>query len=311
MAVGEWIESRMTPGEERARWRGAARFHGLGAVAGIAGAMVNPMGPALLLRVHRILGNDFLLGLTSEFQSIDFHDAYGRVFLLVLLLVLTALTLRAQRLSISTLLVSALMLAGALYARRNAPLFALVVLPMLAVEFDPDWRCLRLRGLQRVRMVFEEGERMALPGRLAPWFAALLLLLALSGGTVAGLRLVPDGFDGRKFPVEAVRAARSAGLQGNVYNQFTWGGYLLYAWPEQRIFIDGMTDFLGNDVVRAYLTVEQLDPGWERELERFDVSVVIVPPAARIVPALLGRSGWKTWHEDSTAVILVREGPRS
>jgi hypothetical protein len=225
---------------------------------------------------------------------------------MVLLLILTTLTLRSRRLSVPTLLVVAMMLAGALFARRNAPLFALIALPLLAVEFDPAWRSLRLRGLQRVRAVFEEGERMAVPGRWGPWFAALVLIFAMSGGVVGGMRLVPGEFDSRTFPVEAVRAARAAGLRGNIYNYFVWGGYLLYAWPEQRIFIDGMTDFLGDDVLRSYLTIEQLDPGWPEEMRRFDVSIVIVPPRARLVAALLERDAWRVWHEDATAVILVR-----
>ncbi|MGD8277552.1 MAG: hypothetical protein PVH00_05975 [Gemmatimonadota bacterium] len=308
MALGEWIESRVAKsGEDRARWLESARRHALGVGAGIAGAMANPMGPGLLLRVRGILGNEFLLATTSEFQSINFHGTYGRVFLVVLLAILVALTLRSRRLSVPTLLVVGMTLSGALYARRNAPLFALVALPLLAVELDAGWRKLRVRGLERVRAVFDEGERVALPGRWAPWTAALLLVFALSGGGVAGSRLVPTGFDTHRFPVEAVAAARAAGLQGNIYNQFDWGGYLLYAWPEQRIFIDGMTDFLGNAVVRSYLAIDQLDPGWERELDRYDVSIVIVSPQARVVPALLRRGDWRTWHEDSTAVILVRE----
>jgi len=309
IAAGEWIEARFArSGEDRARWLGAARLHGLGAAAGLAGAVVNPMGPGLLLRVRGILGNEFLLATTSEFQSINFHDWYGRAFLLLLLLILTALTLRSRRLSVPTLLVLAMTLAGALYARRNAPLFALITLPLLAIEFDGGWRGLRLRGLRRVRAVFEEGERIARPGRWGPWFAALLLVFATSGGVVAGTRLMPGEFDSRVFPVEAVRTARAAGLEGHIYNFFIWGGYLLYAWPEQRIFIDGMTDFLGNEVVRSYLDIEQLNPGWEKQLDRFDVSIVIVPPDARLVPALLERGGWHSWYEDETATILVRDG---
>ena len=309
MAAGEWIESRVAAdAQDRAEWLATARRHGLGALAGVAGAMVNPMGPGLLLRVRRMLGNEYLLGVTSEFQSMDFHILYGRVFLLVVLLILTALTLRPRRLSAPTLLVVAMMLAGALYARRNAPLFGIVALPLLAVEFDAAWRGLRLPLLQRVRAVFEEGEHMAVPGRWAPWFAALLLVFALSRGAVAGTQLVPSEFDPDKFPVGAVSAARAASLQGNIYNYFIWGGYILHAWPEQRIFIDGMTDFLGEDVVRAYLNIEQLDPGWDAELDRFGVSIVIVPPGARLVPALLQRGGWRSWYEDGTAVILVRDG---
>jgi hypothetical protein len=307
LAVGEWIEARLAAdGGARAKWLERARFHALGTLVGVLASMLNPMGPGLLLRIRGILGNEFLLATTSEFQSMDFHMLYGKVLLVVILVILTILTLRPRRLPVPILLVLGMTLAGALYARRNAPLFALVTLPLLAVEFDEAWRSLRIRGLQRVRAVFEEGERLAAPGRWAPWFAALALVFALSGRVLAGGPLAPGSFDARKFPVEAVRRARAAGLQGNLYNHFVWGGYLLYAWPEQRIFIDGMTDFLGDDVLRSYMKVEQLDAGWAGELDRFGVTIVIVPPRARLPAALLERDAWRVWHEDATAVILVR-----
>ena len=38
-------------------------------------------------------------------------------------------------------------------------------------------------------------------------------------------------------------AARAEKLQGRIFHDFIWGGYLLYAWPEQKVFIDGGTDF--------------------------------------------------------------------
>ncbi len=311
MAAGDLVEWRLAadPGI-RGQWLRRARHHGGGVLAGALGASLNPMGPGLLFRIRHILGNQYLLSNTAEFLPIDFHGWYGRAFLVLILLILTALTLRPRRLSAPTLFVVCLMLAGALVSRRNMPLFALVALPLLAVEFDSTWRSLRVPGMVRMRAVFEEGERIALPGRLAPWCAALLLALGLSHGSVAGARLVPDDFDARRFPVEAVHAARAANLEGRIYNQFIWGGYLVYAWPEQRIFIDGMTDFLGNDVLRSYIQIERLDTGWEEELERWGVNVVIMPPKARLVSALRSHGGWLTWYEDETAAILVQDRVR-
>ena len=131
-------------------------------------------------------------------------------------------------------------------------------------------------------------------------------MLALLQGRVAGRQLVPAAFDGRAFPVAAVQTARAAGVQGNMFNWFTWGGYILYAWPEQHIFIDGMTDFLGAGVMRSYLTVDQLERGWQDEFQRHDVSVVIVPPRHRLVHALRESGEWLAWYEDATATILIR-----
>ena len=47
-----------------------------------------------------------------------------------------------------------------------------------------------------------------------------------------------------------------------MFNNFIWGGYLLHAWPEQRVFIDGGTDHYGEKLFNEYIQVWNLDPGW-------------------------------------------------
>jgi hypothetical protein len=265
------------------------------------------MGAGLPLRVVNILGNSYLLSNTSEFQSPDFHMLWGRLLLLVIVGIIIAYALLRERPTFPRFAVVLMLLAGSLFARRNAPLFGLVALPFVAIEIDHLFRSIRVRWLVRMRTVFEEGEKIAVRGRFAPWVAAALIAFAMSGGSVAGTQLIRNEFDDAVFPVAAVAAAREAGLDGNMFNYFTWGGYILWAWPEQRIYIDGMTDFLGNEVLESYSKVYWLDPGWEDELREHDVSFVILPTDFRVTHALRQAAGWHTWYEDDVATILTRE----
>jgi hypothetical protein len=92
-------------------------------------------------------------------------------------------------------------------------------------------------------------------------------------------------------------------------NLFTWGGYIIWAWPEQRVYIDGMTDFLGNAVLESYSKVLWLEPGWETELDAHDVTLAIMPAGSRVVHALSSKPGWLTWYEDDVATILTLGEP--
>jgi hypothetical protein len=92
--------------------------------------------------------------------------------------------------------------------------------------------------------------------------------------------ILPASFDPEVFPVAAVEKARAAGLQGRIFNQFIWGGYLLYAWPEQKVFIDGGTDYYGADAVRTYLDIATLQPQWRARLVDCGISVVLMPTAS-------------------------------
>lgn len=308
LAAGDLVEAWLTKRpEDRREWLATAKYHGWALLIGSAASLVNPMGARLPLRVLNILGNDYLLRNTTEFQSPDFHALYGRLFLVVLLVIITGLAFRGERPSFPRFAVLMMMLSGSLYAMRNIPLFGMAALPLFAVEIDGAFRSVTVGWLVRVRGVFEDGESIAVKGRWAPWFAMALVLLGLNRGSVAGTQIVTSQFDAKEFPIEAVSAAREAHLGGRMFNYFTWGGYILWAWPEQRIYIDGMTDFLGNEVLESYATVFLLQPGWEDELLDHDVSVVIMPPDSRLVHALGRDPAWSTWYEDEVATILVRD----
>lgn len=305
--VEAWISGDDTAGRES--WLGHARFHASALAIGIGTSVINPMGFRLPLRVLNILGDEYLLQNSTEFQSPDFHLLYGKALIIVIAFIITAFALRKERPSFPWLSVILMMLAGALYAKRNIPLFGLVALPLFAVDIDAAWRVLAKRRLTRMRDVFEEGENLAVRGRWAPWFVLALVLLAMNGGRIAGTQLVTNEFSDRAFPVEAVKAARAAGLRGTMFNYFTWGGYILWAWPEQRIYIDGMTDFLGSEVLESYSRVFAMNPGWEDELTRHDVNIVILPTDFRVTYAMRQKPEWTIWYEDETATILTLGEP--
>jgi ABC-type amino acid transport system permease subunit len=310
LAAGDLAEARLASDSAvRGQWIGRARDHGIAALVGVAACMANPIGPMLPARVIGILRNDYLLSRTVEFQSPDFHMLYGRILLVVILAVIATLALRRERPSLPRLAVMLMLLAGALYARRNIPLFGIVALPLLALELDAAFRGLTTAWLARVRATFDAGERIAVRWRWAPWFTVALIVLGATGGRIAGTRIVRAEFDERTFPVAAVAAAREAGLQGNMLNLFTWGGYIIWAWPEQRVYIDGMTDFLGNAVLESYSKVLWLEPGWETELDAHDVTLAIMPAGSRVVHALSSKPGWLTWYEDDVATILTLGEP--
>jgi hypothetical protein len=306
LLAGDLAEAWLDP-EQRPKWLADARFHGSALAIGAAATVVNPMGLKLPLRVLNILGNSYLLSNTSEFESPDFHLLWGRLLLFVIIGIVIAYALRRERPSFPLFAVVLMLLAGSLFARRNAPLFGLFALPFVAIEIDALCRSVAVRWFVRLRTVFDEGERIAVRGRWAPWWAALLVAFALTGGSVAGTQLIRNEFDKATFPVAAVAAAREAGLAGNMFNYFTWGGYILWAWPEQRIYIDGMTDFLGNEVLQSYSKVYWLEPDWEDELRDHDVSFAIFPTGSRVTYALRETSGWHTWYEDDVATILTRD----
>jgi hypothetical protein len=266
--------------------------------------VANPHGIGLLVHVGGFFGQSSILRQTNEFQSPDFHTINGKLFLLVLLAVVAALAAARRRPSWPWLLVILGNTAMALISQRNIELFALTALPLAALHVDREWRALPILG--RPRAVFQREYRGSHSGVGAGIVAALMLGLGLVHGRVADLELVQNSFDPHVFPVEAAARGRAAHLRGPVFNQFTWGGWMLHEWPEMPVFIDGGTDHYGEAIFNQYIQVWNLDPGWRDVLEKWKVAVVLADPRSRVAYQLVREPGWGVWYCDSVGAILSR-----
>jgi hypothetical protein len=140
---------------------------------------------------------------------------------------------------------------------------------------------------------------------------ALACILAISRGRLGSKTLIADGFDATIFPVAAVQHARSERLQGRLFTEFGWGGYVVYAWPEQKIFIDGGTDFFGEDLFREYSKIKRLVPGWRESLSRWEISLALLNRQSSLAHELMRDGRWDLAYCDSLAVMLRRSLPAS
>jgi hypothetical protein len=298
-SVGELIW-----GTDRADWSERVRYYGTMLISAVAATLLNPHGIELHRHLLGFFGNPFLRDNTAEFASPNFHEPTGKVFLAVLLGSLVFLTLHRARPTLPRLFVICAGIAFALVAVRNIPLFGLTALPLLALHLDELWR--RLPDPGGVRGRFETTARSA---ATLPWIipvALLMLTLALGRGRLGSAQLIRDEFDPTVFPVAAVSRARDHELKGRLYHDFAWGGYLLYAWPQQRIYIDGGTDFFGEDLFREYSMIKGMAPGWRDRLSAHDISLLLLRRESPLSHEIARDGTWTMWYCDSLAVIFRR-----
>ncbi len=191
---------------------------------------------------------------------------------------------------------------------RNIPLFILVSLPILAEE--------AILIFPRLRMQLDDQFSLP-PAQNKTSLAENLSILGMTIGLVvllgAGVfQLVPglsarNQYDPTKFPVRAMDWWIEHPQEGNIFNDFGWGGYLLYRlWPEQQVFIDGQTDFYGEKLTRDYEVLANTFLGWEELIERYQITHLILPIHSPLVLRLNEDPNWQTLYVDETAAILHR-----
>jgi hypothetical protein len=269
----------------------------------VLASVLNPYGWHLPQHVVQFFGDPWLRRLTQEFQSPDFHSYDLYPFLLALLGLMALLAFR-PRPRWTHLMVILGSVGMALLAQRNIVQFGLIAVPLVALDLNDWWN--RRIGAGKFATNFKAA---ATTGLTWPWVALttiMLVGLALSRGRIGDRELIPDGFSPVRFPVTAVAEARKAGVEGRIFNEFIWSGYVLYAWPEMKVFIDGGSDFYGGELLRTHRDIMNLQTGWRDSLDAYRIDLTMTATGRPITEELLRDPQWVPRFCDSTAVLLSR-----
>jgi hypothetical protein len=266
---------------------------------------VNPSGWRLWETSLGYVRNRYLVGHTAEYLPPNFHEPSTWPFALMIVLSILLLARGRERVpAVYTLLLAGWTALG-LYSVRNVPIYALLAAPLLAevsAGQARDWGGFRQLN-ERLGLV-----EARLKGYVWPVIVVLLAALALAGGARLDFRGQGNRFDPAGFPVKAVDWLEENPQPGNGFNYFPWGGYLLYRmWPEQRVFIDGQTDFYGEALTRQYEQVITLDEGWREVLAGYQVQWALMPAGSALAQALQDEPGWRAIYMDETSAVLRHE----
>jgi hypothetical protein len=263
---------------------------------------INPVGPRLMLHSFDYLGQRFLVDLTQEYRSPDFHNISFWAFAALLLGSLALGWSMRRRLDWTSLLLLGVWSAFGLYSARNIPLYALIAVLILEREGQAWLRDEAPHITQSLTSLHTIDQQawgwmwvgIAVAGGIGLQSLGIPLDAAQMGNT----------FDPAIFPVAVVESWGNDLPDGTVFNEFAWGGYLLYRyWPDLTVFIDGQTDFYGEALSREYQTVINAGAEWDAILAGYDVQWVMIPPARPLATVLDISPGWQRIYSDATAGV--------
>jgi len=271
-----------------------------------AASLINPFGLTLWTHAFAATRVSYIVNITTEYQSPDFHGLNTLPFLTLLLFSL-ALGWRArQKLGWTEIILLAGWTAFALYTARNIPLYAQVALIILAPIADRELD----DAFPRIGRAVAGFEPVAQVARGEVWGVAIAAALIALEANGAALDVWRKGnvFEANVFPIAAVDALKDNLPAGKMFNEFNWGGYLLYRlWPQEKVFIDGQTDFYGEPLTRQYVRAINGEAGWEKILDEYGVTWVIIPPTRPLADRLENSANWVLKYQDETANVWVKK----
>jgi hypothetical protein len=156
--------------------------------------------------------------------------------------------------------------------------------------------------------VFARRVKLMLPydrsaDRRLPNAVALAILLCLFLVSVPRHSRFHDPVE---YPVGAVAYMKAHGIQGKVFHEWVWGGYLIWHTPELKVFIDGRGDPYGaNGVFKDYLAAVSGESP-QAVLDKYQVEYVLMPADSSLVRMLKTSPAWAVRYSDQTSVLLQR-----
>jgi hypothetical protein len=115
------------------------------------------------------------------------------------------------------------------------------------------------------------------------------------------------GLKNSLYPIEIVDHIRTNNLQGNLFNQYGWGGFLLWSLPDHKVFIDGRMDVYKREVSDPYKTIVNLESGWEELIDRYAIQHILLDKEKIMSRFLLNVSdAWVLEKESGTACFFSK-----
>lgn len=286
-----------------------ARRYAMLTAACAAATLVNPYGWELHRHIYLYLRSDWIKKVVNEFQSPSFRAENVLQYELLLLCGLVAagwLVLRRRYIEVIWI---GLWAHFSLQSARHIPIYAIIAAPIIAVELSRFWEELGARcGRSSWWQALEDFCRDLGRGlrRTTFWpVAAALVLLALD--EPLGW---PQDFPSSDFPVTIVQRNEERIRGRRVFTDDEWADYLLYRYyPEQRVFLDGRTDFYGPEIGDAYLDLMYGAPRWAEVLAEYEFDAVLVPPKRPLAALLELDPSWESVDREEDAVLFVPTAP--
>ncbi len=286
-------------------WKEIGWLMGAGILCGLA-LLVNPYTFGTWTLPFRTVGIKALQGFIQEWASPDFHNLYEQPMLWLLFALLAAVGFSGRRWDWSDLIVVMVFGYSAFLARRNIAPLALVLAPILTRQMQPIVESLAARV--KLPASVSKDVHPAL-SRALNWMILVLVTLAVL--IKCGVALSPQMIDKAQqqtAPVRAVEWLKQNNLTGPMYNSYNWGGYLVWALPQEPVFVDGRTDLYDDEFLREYFKVMFIRPGWQEALDRYGVRLALTERDSFLATMLATQPNWRLAYSDDQAVIYAREG---
>ena len=265
--------------------------------------LLNPYGWRLYHEIVDSLSNRFMLETLQEWQPLSMSGLAGRRYALYLAGLIVAMALWYRRIEPVRWVIGVVFLAFSFRHMRNIPFFLIVSLPFCAQLLSDGYAQLRRRWpSSEVAANRADFAAAVLTAAILMWLGPEHIHRIVLSGTRPA-----EYFKTTSYPIEAVEWMRANRDQTGqrLYNDYAYGGFLLWWMPGTRIFIDGrMPAWRSGErvIFRDYMALTGAHPDLSI-LTKYSVDWALVRKQTPLEEDLARHAGWSRIYDDQKAAI--------
>jgi hypothetical protein len=113
------------------------------------------------------------------------------------------------------------------------------------------------------------------------------------------------------YPYGAVQYMKSKDLHGKLYNEYNWGGYLIWQYPQEKVFIDGRMAIWETPEIQIFSEFQTIMGNHRKTvtdlLDKWGIDLALVAPDRQINGILsLETDTWVQVYRDDQCVLWER-----
>lgn len=186
---------------------------------------VNPYGISLWREVWSSVSDNSLRFRISEWQPAIF--SFSLTFYFFMVLSIGMVIKNYKKFKTEALVIYIFLLSQSLLSRRHIPLWILIAIPMTSIGI---WYF-----YNEIKASKESVKRFNASYK---FIFALTTCLAF-GQFFLDVRSSSAVQETAFYPVDAVNFLKTNPNEGNIFSSYGWGGYLIWKYPEKKVFSDG------------------------------------------------------------------------
>ncbi len=260
------------------------------AALSVAALFLNPIGlKQVTYPLDTLFHQNVQMNGIQEWQPPSFNNVRGVALLAVAGLILLVPLLRRSQVMVQELVFLALGLALTIPHQRMLFVFGILAAPILCRLLAESW--------ERYE---PDRDRYALNAVL------IAILLCIVVKVFPNRQELTQQVE-KANPVKAVEYINRAQLSGNMFNDYVYGGYLIWAAPKHKVFVDGRGDvFEWSGVLEEYGKWATLGADPNVLLDKYKIGFCLLPAASPMSRVMGLLPGWTKAYSDDIAVVWAR-----